>query len=201
MCVLHTKIYYVIRLGNGSGAKSWRTRFNSRSVCCSMYTYTPTHTQTGVRYFFFVWERATRTIGRPQKRRENYSEIEYFIILFLRFVTVLDSRLSFQSFAPPNQQAWASLYSPICFYEIFSRLNVYMSPFVNPCGHLRNSFTSVRAQPLHQASFPSHVFFCRTTIPVRGKHLISNRLLSSSFRSQIGFRNLNSSPLALTGKR
>lgn len=73
MCVPHTKIYYVIRSGGGSAVRSSRKRFNGQQLRLSWITH----------HYVYMRENVWPIVsGQPQKHRKNYSEIEYFIILF-----------------------------------------------------------------------------------------------------------------------
>lgn len=73
MCVPCTKIYYVIRSGVGSGVRSWRTRFNGQQLRLSWITHGFVYMRENVR---------PEQLANHKSPEKNYSEIEYFIILF-----------------------------------------------------------------------------------------------------------------------
>lgn len=180
MCVPRTKIYYVIRSGVGSGVRSWRTRFNGQQLRLSWITHGFVYMRENVR---------PEQLANHKSPEKNYSEIEYFIILFLRFVLVLALRVSFLSFNPKRPDDTGYTIHLFVFTLRYTHSPMFTWVHSQILAVIRTPHT------LHQTTtFFSHGVF---RMPAWGKHLISGGLLSSSFRSEIGFWNLNSPPISL----
>lgn len=134
-----------------------------------------------------------RTFGRnnwpttkaPKKLLGNW----IFHNPFLRFVLVLALRVSFLSFNPKRPDDTGYTIHLFVFTLRYTHSPMFTWVHSQILAVIRTPHT------LHQTTtFFSHGAF---RMPAWGKHLISGGLLSSSFRSEIGFWNLNSPPISL----